>query len=63
MIDNDIADIHFYIVRVFTGLRTGAGTQSKIAFVLVGEDGDSNIRILDDESHIVSLLLIISIFK
>lgn len=56
MIDNDIADSYFYIVRVFTGLRTGAGTESKIGFVLVGEDGDTNIRILDDDSHIVSYL-------
>ncbi|XP_053393015.1 uncharacterized protein LOC123564401 isoform X2 [Mercenaria mercenaria] len=52
MIDNDIADSYFYIVRVFTGLRTGAGTGSKIGFVLVGEDGDTNIRIMDDDSHI-----------
>ncbi|XP_053383373.1 uncharacterized protein LOC123564671 [Mercenaria mercenaria] len=52
MIDNDIADRYFYVIRVVTGLRTGAGTQSKVGFVLVGEDGDTNIRIMDDDSHI-----------
>lgn len=54
MVDNDIADSYFYIFRVFTGLRTNSGTESKVGFVLVGEDGDTNVRILDDESHIVS---------
>jgi hypothetical protein len=54
LIDNDIADCYFYIVRVYTGLRTGAGTKSNIGFMLVGEYDDTDIRILDDESHIVS---------
>lgn len=56
LIDNDIADTHFYIVRVYTGLRSGAGTKSKIGLILIGEDGDTDIRVLDDDSHIVRTL-------
>lgn len=54
LIDNDMADSHFFILKVYTGMRTGAGTDSKIGFVLMGEEGDSGVRILDDDSHIVS---------
>ncbi|XP_052819342.1 uncharacterized protein LOC128245129 isoform X2 [Mya arenaria] len=52
LIDNDIADSSFYIIRVYTGLRSGSGTDSKIGFVLVGESGDTGIRRLDDDTHI-----------
>jgi len=53
LIDNDIADSHFYLVRVYTGLRSGAGTDSKIGFVLVGERDDTGVRRLNDESGVV----------
>lgn len=53
--DNDIADNYFYILKVYTGMRTGSGTESKIGFILVGEDGDTGVRILDDASHTVHI--------
>ena len=53
MVDNDIADSYFYLLRVYTGIRHGSGTQSNVGFVLVGEAGDTGIRILDDDSHVV----------
>ena len=42
-------------------MRNGSGTVSKIGFILVGEDGDTGVRILDDGSHIVSKLTAIII--
>ena len=53
MVDNDIADSFFYLLRVYTGIRHGSGTKSNVGFVLVGEAGDTGIRILDDDSHVV----------
>ena len=53
LIDNDIADSHFYLIRVYTGLRSGAGTDSNIGFVLVGEKIDTGVRRLNDESGVV----------
>ncbi|WAQ96231.1 PK1L3-like protein, partial [Mya arenaria] len=52
LIDNDAADDSLYIIRVYTGLRSGSGTDSKIGFVLVGESGETGIRRLDDETHV-----------
>ncbi|KAH3862218.1 hypothetical protein DPMN_025184 [Dreissena polymorpha] len=52
LIDNDIADNAFYIVSVYTGLRSASGTNSKVGFILVGEDGETDIRRLDDDSHV-----------
>ena len=42
-------------------MRNGSGTVSNIGFILVGEDGDTGVRILDDGSHIVSKLTAIII--
>ena len=53
MVDNDIADSYFYLLRVYTGIRHGSGTKSNVGFVLVGEADDTGIRILDDDSHVV----------
>ena len=53
LIDNDIADSHFYLIRVYTGLRSGAGTDSNIGFVMVGERDDTGVRRLNDESGVV----------
>ncbi|KAL4239961.1 hypothetical protein ACF0H5_000758 [Mactra antiquata] len=50
--DNDIADTYFYIMRVYTGLRAGSGTSSKVGFVLVGDNCDTDVRMMDDDSHI-----------
>ncbi|KAK3090781.1 hypothetical protein FSP39_014585 [Pinctada imbricata] len=46
--DSDATDEYFYMVSVHTGLRKGAGTQSRVNFVLSGEDDDSGVRILSD---------------
>lgn len=59
LIDNNVCDETYYILRVYTGVRTGSGTKSKIGFVLVGEEGDTGIRILDDETHVVSCFILI----
>ena len=53
LVDNDIADSYFYLLRVYTGIRHGSGTKSNVGFVLVGDDGDTGIRIMDDDSHVV----------
>ncbi|XP_062620648.1 uncharacterized protein LOC134282235 [Saccostrea cucullata] len=47
--DNDVDDDYFYLVTVVTGLRAGAGTQSKVNFILYGEYGDSGVRILSED--------------
>ena len=38
---------------MYTGIRHGSGTKSNVGFVLVGDDGDTGIRIMDDDSHVV----------
>ena len=46
--DNKLNDEQYYIVKVLTGMRRGAGTTSRIAFVLTGEAGDTGTRELFD---------------
>ena len=46
--DNMITDQNFYIIKVFTGMRRGAGTASRIAFILTGQKGESGSRELFD---------------
>lgn len=41
-------DQQFYIIKVFTGMRQGAGTRSRIAFTLFGEKRDTGPRELYD---------------
>lgn len=53
LLENDIADKYFYLIRVHTGIRRGSGTKSNVGFVLVGENGDTGIRIMDDVTHMV----------
>ncbi len=48
MVDNDPEDRYFYLITVYTSMRGNAGTQSKIGFTLVGEDGDTGIRMMAD---------------
>ncbi|XP_076076044.1 polycystin-1-like protein 2 [Mytilus galloprovincialis] len=55
--DNGPYDDYLYIMTVFTGLHRNAGTKSRIGFMII--DGkpkknhfyESDVRILDDESH------------
>ena len=36
------------MVKVYTGIRPGAGTKSKVAFVVSGDEMDSGVRELSD---------------
>ncbi|XP_060565690.1 polycystin-1-like protein 2 [Ruditapes philippinarum] len=46
--DNYITDQNFYVIRVFTGMRRGDGTRSRVAFHLSGEYDISGNRELFD---------------
>ncbi|XP_063446781.1 uncharacterized protein LOC134726311 [Mytilus trossulus] len=48
LIDNFVDDTYYYLVTVYTGMRRGAGTKSKIGFIIHGQDGDTGIRELAD---------------
>ncbi|XP_067671787.1 polycystin-1-like protein 2 [Haliotis asinina] len=47
--DNLLSDVYHYQVTVFTGMRRNAGTKSRVYLVLGGEQGDTEIRSLEDE--------------
>ena len=49
--DNDPADQYRYEITVWTGIRRGAGTSSKVSLILYGEDSDSEPRVLEDSSR------------
>ncbi|KAJ8317990.1 hypothetical protein KUTeg_003081 [Tegillarca granosa] len=46
--DNFVDDTYYYLLTVYTGMRSGAGTRSRIGFILSGSDGDTGIRELYD---------------
>ena len=46
--DNFITDEYFYVIKVLTGMRRGAGTRSRVAFHLCGELSTSGDRELFD---------------
>lgn len=46
--DNDRSDEYFYQILVFTGQRRQAETNSKVHFVLGGNDDQTSIRTLSD---------------
>ena len=46
--DNDRSDGYFYEIIVFTGHRKDAGTNSKVQFVLSGDDDETQVRTLTD---------------
>ncbi|XP_063446785.1 polycystin-1-like protein 2 [Mytilus trossulus] len=48
LIDNFVDDTYYYLVTVYTGMRRGAGTKSRIGFIIHGQDGDTGIRELAD---------------
>ena len=56
LIDNYHNDHHYYIIKVFTGMRHGAGTRSNIGFTLFGEKRDTGARLLFDGVRKVSSL-------
>ncbi|VDI61169.1 Hypothetical predicted protein [Mytilus galloprovincialis] len=48
LIDNFMDDTYYYLVTVYTGMRRGAGTKSRIGFIIHGKDGSTGIRELYD---------------
>lgn len=57
MADNFVDDTYYYLLTVYTGMRNGAGTRSRIGFILSGSDGDTGIRELYDGVRRVNTLL------
>ncbi|XP_052067992.1 polycystin family receptor for egg jelly-like isoform X12 [Mytilus californianus] len=48
LIDNFVDDTYYYLVTVYTGMRRGAGTRSRIGLIVHGKDGGTGIRELSD---------------
>lgn len=48
--DNVMTDKYFYKLTVFTGMRRGAGTRSRVSFILAGDYSDTGVRQLVDET-------------
>ncbi|CAF0770234.1 unnamed protein product [Adineta steineri] len=46
--DNNKSDHYYYQILVFTGQRTNAGTDSKVYFVLSGNNDQTHIRLFSD---------------
>lgn len=46
--DNELTAKYLYEIVVYTGDKDGAGTDSKIQFILSGDDEESDIRTLED---------------
>ncbi|CAF1148738.1 unnamed protein product [Adineta steineri] len=46
--DNYSSDQYFYQILVFTGHRTNAGTNSKVHFILAGEEDQTAVRTFSD---------------
>ncbi|CAH1263318.1 PKD1L3 [Branchiostoma lanceolatum] len=42
--DNSRCDAHFYLITVYTGMKAGSGTSSRVGIILHGENGDSGPR-------------------
>lgn len=63
LIDNGPYDEYLYILTVYTGLHRHAGTKSNVNFLIIEGDPktrktvSSEIRILDDGTNQVSLIL------
>ena len=60
LVDNFVDDTYYYLVTVYTGMKRGAGTKSRIGFIVHGKDEDTGIRELSDGLRSVSLF---SLFK
>lgn len=46
--DNNKRHEFGYEIHVYTGMKSGAGTKSKVNFILGGTKSDTGIRIMDD---------------
>ncbi|XP_071129607.1 polycystin family receptor for egg jelly-like isoform X3 [Mytilus edulis] len=51
LVDNDKMDKYFYEIVVVTGMRRKAGTDSKVQFILSGEDDETDVRPLSDSKR------------
>ena len=51
MKDNLVEDHYFYEVIVQTGPMLSHGTESKVQFILTGEENETQIRTLSDPSR------------
>ena len=52
LLDNYVGDDRFYLMTVYTGLRSGAGTQSNVSFILTGSKADTGVRQLSDGERV-----------
>ena len=48
MADNEPNDVYFYEILVQTGPMLSHGTNSKVQFILTGEDHETQVRTLSD---------------
>ena len=48
MLDNRPDDVYFYEILVQTGPMLSHGTNSKVQFILTGEDHETQVRTLSD---------------
>ena len=55
--DNIVSERYYYQFTVYTGMRKGAGTGSKVYFVLSGDEADTGVRELADPKRKVFLLI------
>ncbi|CAF3607443.1 unnamed protein product [Adineta steineri] len=46
--DNILNDKYYYQIIVFTGLRKDAGTESKVHFIISGDDEETGVRTFED---------------
>ena len=57
LLDNHPDDVkHKYEVHVYTGLRSNAGTDSRIRMIVAGTESDSGVRRLEDGLRKVSVV-------
>lgn len=49
--DNDASDKYLYEISVFTGDKEGAATESKVYFILSGDDDETGVRSLADPAR------------
>lgn len=49
--DNTPTDVYHYRLVVYTGGRRGAGTASRVFFMVAGEDSETEVRRLQDAAN------------
>ena len=59
LLDNIDADTHRYVLTIATGNQSNAGTMSCISFIVVGSNGDSDVRSLQDGHREVFVFIIL----